>query len=70
MFRQPNIGAAVRWFIYGGIVGLLVDIFIVLGTEDWQRWQTPRSLLATFILVAIFAVLIRVVHDHQVGQPD
>jgi hypothetical protein len=70
MFRQPHVGATIRWFVYGGLVGLLVDAVIVLGTEDWQRWQTPRSLLATVILVAIFGLLIRILQDHQVGHPD
>jgi hypothetical protein len=70
MFRQSDIGAGIRWFVYGGLVGVLVDPIIVLGTEDWQRWQTPRSLLATIILVAIFGPLIRIFQDHQVGHAD
>jgi hypothetical protein len=69
MLRQSTFGGAFRWFGYGALVGLLSDIVIVVGTEDWRRWQTPRSLLATIVLVAIFGLVIRVIRDHQVRQP-
>jgi hypothetical protein len=69
MLRQSTFGGALRWFAYGALVGLLSDIVIVVGTEDWRRWQTPRSLLATIVLVAIFGLVIRIIRDHQVRQP-
>ena len=59
MTRQSSLGAAIRWFLYGGIVGLLIDLLIICATRDWHRWQTPAQLLANVLLVAVFGLMIQ-----------
>jgi hypothetical protein len=59
MTRQSSLGAAIRWFLYGGIVGLLIDLLIICATRDWHRWQTPAQLLANVLLVHGFGVVYR-----------
>jgi hypothetical protein len=65
MARQSSLGAAIRWFVYGAIVGVLIDLLIICGTEDWHRWQTPAQLVANILLVAVFGVMIQLFQNYH-----
>jgi hypothetical protein len=65
MARQSSLGTAIRWFVYGAIVGVLVDLLIICGTEDWHRWQTPGKLIANVLLVAAFCLMIKLFQNYH-----
>jgi hypothetical protein len=65
MTRQPSLRAAIRWFVYGAIVGVLIDLLIICGAEDWHRWQTPTQLVANVLLVGVFGVMIQLFQNYH-----
>jgi hypothetical protein len=65
MARHSPLGAAIRWFVYGAIVGVLIDLLIIWATADWHRWQTPTQLVANVLLVAVFGLMIQLFQDYH-----
>jgi hypothetical protein len=62
---QSPLAAAIRWFVYGAIVGVFVDLLIIWATEDWHRWQTPAQLVANVLLVAVFGLMIQLFQKYH-----
>jgi hypothetical protein len=70
MERQSSLGAAIRWFVYGAIVGVFVDLWIIWATEDWHRWQTPIQLVANVLVVAVFGLMIQLFQAYHVRRTN
>ena len=47
----------IRWLIYGLSFGIVIDIIEICASEDWQRWLTPRMLLANVIFFATLGLM-------------
>ena len=62
-------GVAVRWFLYGAIVGILVDLGKMWEANVLQHWQTAvGSLLTTTIEFAVVGALIGVFRHHLANR--
>ena len=69
MFEQSIYAVAIRWFLYGAVVGAVIDVVAVLGTiwgtKTWQGWQSAAGgLLTTIIEFAIVGMLIGIFRHH------
>jgi hypothetical protein len=62
-------GVAVRWFLYGAIVGILVDFWKMWEANALEHRQTAvGSLLTTTIEFAVVGVLIGVFRHHLANR--
>jgi hypothetical protein len=62
-------GVAVRWFLYGAIVGILVGLWNMWEANALQHWQTAAgSLLTTTIEFGVVGVLIGVFRHHLANR--
>jgi len=70
MERQSSLGAAIRWFVYGAIVGVFVDLLIIWATEDWHRWQTPTQMAANVLVVAVLGLMIQLFQAYHIRRTN
>jgi ABC-type uncharacterized transport system permease subunit len=67
MTWRPVLSVAIRWFVYGALVGILIELGIIWETGDPKRWQTPGALLATMFVVAIAGMITGILR-HQMPR--
>jgi hypothetical protein len=65
MIDRSTVAVAIRWFIYGALVGVVIDAAKVGATKTWQGWQNAAGpLLTTVIEFAVVGLLIGVFRHH------
>ena len=64
MTWRSTLSVAIRWFVYGALVGIFVELGIIWETGNPKRWQTPGALLTTMFIVAIAGMMIGILR-HQ-----
>lgn len=70
MTRRAAFNVAIRWFVYGALVGILVELGIIWGTGDPKRWQTPGALMVTMFISAIAGMMIGILRHQILGNSN
>jgi len=68
MIDRSTIAVAIQWFIYGALVGVVIDAASLGGSVTWQGWQHAGPFLTTVIEFAVVGMLIGVFRHHLANR--